>query len=688
MSKIFEIIKKNIRLLVKSKGSALIVVLGPLLLIFLAGLAFNNSNVYRVNVGVYSPSYTEDINSFLGKLSSSQFRTLKFDSEQKCVDSIRQGVSHTCIVFPEGFKVSGNETSRVTFYVDYSKINMVWMVRDTLFSKISERATEISTTLAGTLLQKIDDTLSEINSRKSTLSELSSSAGKSGQDLVSIKSQLSAVDLSMDKKSFNLEFLKARMIALNDAGKDAINTSRTALNEIKSEANSSSIDEIIDSALSDLLKIENTLSNSSSNSSEINTLVLAFDRKLDETKAKFDSASAARANVSRQIDAIKLSMDNDIKKIALLQSSFNSISGNLEGVASQDASVIANPVSTLIKPVTTKSYLGYMFPILIAMLTMFVSVVFSTTIVITEKRSSAHFRNLITPTTEDLFLFGAYLTNMVLSSIQIVIMLLISIIFFKAQIIRMLPGVLVILLFTATFFTLLGILIGNLFHSEETATLGAISICSVLLLMSSVVLPLESMPSYFMNLAKFNPFVISELLLRRAVIFETPLYQIGYEFFLLVAYSVIMLAVLFAIIHFRSRFGIKRTGFRKGRRKEKDISALIVIKEKEDSADKSEKSEKPEKKRTNLSNAGTLSALIELLEQMDSEEFSHHTKEEFASWVRLNIKEEDLAKKILATESKKELEREFKSAYDKHLKKIEELKKKIAEKKRKLERKK
>jgi len=679
MSKILEIIKKNIRLLVKSKGSALIVVLGPLLLIFLAGLAFNNSNVYRINVGVYSPTYTEDINSFLEKLSSSQFRTLKFDSEEKCVDSIRQGVSHTCIVFPPGFQISGNETSRVTFYVDYSKINMVWMVRDTLFSKISERATEISTTLAGTLIQKIDDTLTEINARKSTLSELSTSNGKNGQDMVSIKSTLSAVDLSLDKQSFNLEYLKARMIALNDAGKDAINVSRTALNEIKSESNSSSIDAIVDSALSDLAKIESGLSNSSSNSSEINSLIIAFDRKLDETKAKFDSASAARTNISRQIDAIKLNMDNDIKKIALLQSSFNSISANLEGAASQDASAIANPVSTLIKPVTTKSYLGYMFPILIAMLTMFVSVVFSTTIVITEKRSSAHFRNLITPTTEDLFLVGAYLTNMVLSSIQIVIMLLISIIFFKAQIIRMLPGVLVILLFIATFFTLVGILIGNLFHSEETATLGAISICSVLLLMSSVVLPLESMPSYFMNVAKFNPFVISELLLRRAIIFETPLYEIGYEFFLLVGYSVLMLAVLFVIVHFGSKLGIKRTGFRKGRHKEKDIPALVIVKEKEDTLDKFES------KKTNIRNAGTLSELIELLEKMDSDEFSRHTKEEFADWVRFNIKEEDLAKKILATESKKELEREFKSAYDKHLKKIEELKKKIAEKKRKLE---
>jgi len=668
MSKIFEIIKKNMRLLVKSKGSAMIVILGPLLLIFLAGLAFNNSNAYRINVGVYSPTYTDDINSFLGKLSSSQFRTLKFDSEQKCVDSIRQGISHTCIIFPSGFQVSGNATSNVTFYVDYSKVNLVWMVRDTLFSKISERATEISTSLAGTLLQKIDDTLSELNARKSTLTELSTSNGQAGQQMLSIKSQLAGLDLSLDKQSFNLEYLKVRMIALNDAGKDAINTSRTALNKIKAENNLS--DEIIDKAINDLLTIENRLSNSSSNSSEINTLILAFDRKLDETKAKFDAASSARTNISGQIDAIKATLDNSIKKIALLQSSFNSITDNLQSTSSQSAGAIASPVSTVIKPVTTQSYLGYMFPILITMLTMFISVVFSTTIIITEKRSSAHFRNLITPTREDVFITGAYLTNMILSSIQIAIMLFISIIFFKAQIIRMLPTVLVLLLFIATFFTLLGIIIGYLFHSEETATLGAISISSLLLLTSSVVLPLESMPAYLMKIAKYNPFVISELLLRRAIIFETPLYAIGNEFFLLLGYSLLMIALIFVIVHFGRKLGIKKEQ-PLVEKKPKEIPVLGL----EGLA---------EKQQSSISSAGTLSELIELLEKMDSEEFARHSKEEFAEWVRSNIREEALAEKILKTESKKELEQEFKLAYEKHIKKIEELKKKIAEKKKKL----
>ncbi|PIN72186.1 hypothetical protein COV21_02935 [Candidatus Woesearchaeota archaeon CG10_big_fil_rev_8_21_14_0_10_45_5] len=427
----------------------------------------------------------------------------------------------------------------------------------------------------------------------------------------------------------------------------------------------------MDAALADLSSLETSFSSANAtNETDLDTLITAVEAKLDETKAKFDAASSARTNISGQIDAIKATLDSSIKKIALLQSSFNSITDNLQSTSSQSAGAIASPVSTLIKPVTTQSYLGYMFPILITMLTMFISVVFSTTIIITEKRSSAHFRNIITPTREDVFITGAYLTNMILSSIQIVIMLFISIIFFKAQIIRMLPTVLVLLLFIATFFTLLGIIIGYLFHSEETATLGAISISSLLLLTSSVVLPLESMPAYVMKIAKYNPFVISELLLRRAIIFETPLYAIGNEFFLLLGYSLLMIALIFVIVHFGRKLGIKKEQ-PLVEKKPKEIPVL-------------ELEGLAEKQQSPISSAGTLSELIELLEKMDSEEFARHSKEEFAEWVRSNIREEALAEKILKTESKKELEQEFKSAYEKHLRKIEELKQKIAEKKKKL----
>ena len=62
------LVQKNLKLLVRARASALIVILGPLLVIFLAGLAFDNTNLYAVRIGTYSPSYNDLSNSFIEKL--------------------------------------------------------------------------------------------------------------------------------------------------------------------------------------------------------------------------------------------------------------------------------------------------------------------------------------------------------------------------------------------------------------------------------------------------------------------------------------------------------------------------------------------------------------------------------------------------------------------------------------------
>ncbi|MCX6710402.1 MAG: ABC transporter permease [Candidatus Woesearchaeota archaeon] len=688
MHKVLKIIKKNIRLLVKSKGSALIVILGPLLLIFLAGIAFDNSNAYKINIGVYSPESTPLIASFVDKLKGAQFQTIEFESESSCIESIKQGRAHTCVVFPAGMDFSGNKTNSVLFYVDYSKVNLVWMVRDTLFSKISERTTEITTGLADVLLTKMRDTVSELNSKKSILTELSTTNTKTAQDVIAIKSSLNSLDLSMSKDSFNIAVLKNQMSSLNDIARQTINLSIDTLNSIKTSNNSG----IINSAIDDLSEINATLQSTyGGNSSSLLSLITSVEAKLDETKAKLDKAGLARSDASSKIDAIKALLDSDLKKIAILQNSFNSISQSLGTASMQSAEAIASPVTTVIKPVITRSYLGYMFPILIVMLTMFVSIILSTTIIMMEKKSSAHFRNLITPTSSTTFFFAAYLTSMLLAVVQIFILLFISMVFFNANILRMIPVIGFLLILISTLFILMGIAIGYLFHSEETATMAAISISSIFLLLSNVVLPIESMPSYVMKIAQFNPFVISESLLKKAIVFNTSVFSGGNEILWLIVYIIILLAAILFYENFTSGTSLRESAkalipqkpFEKGRISVIErIRGKIGRRRRNVQGSSSEKSYVKEKR--SLSDANSLGELIEMLESMDSEEFSRYSRDEFAQWVKLNIREEGLVERILRTESKKEMEDEFRQAYDRHLKRIAELKKQIDEKKRKL----
>ena len=72
MFKLIEIIKKNFRLLIRSKSSALIVLLGPLLLILLISMAFNTSSLYDIKIGTYSGEYSELSNSIIEKLNQDE----------------------------------------------------------------------------------------------------------------------------------------------------------------------------------------------------------------------------------------------------------------------------------------------------------------------------------------------------------------------------------------------------------------------------------------------------------------------------------------------------------------------------------------------------------------------------------------------------------------------------------------
>lgn len=163
LRKIGRIIQKDFKLLLRSKSSALIVILGPLLLISLVGLAFSSTKPYAIDVSVYADNYTNLTESLLAKLDESQFRVTKFDTNESCVNEVKVGGSNICMIFPPDLDIRADTTNNITFFVDYSKINLVWMVLDTISSRIQARSSEISMDLTTDLLNRLKYTETEID---------------------------------------------------------------------------------------------------------------------------------------------------------------------------------------------------------------------------------------------------------------------------------------------------------------------------------------------------------------------------------------------------------------------------------------------------------------------------------------------------------------------------------------------
>ncbi|MBT6821599.1 hypothetical protein HOA56_04190, partial [archaeon] len=224
MIKLLKIIIKNFKLLFRSKTSALIIVLGPLLIMLLVGISFNTFDTFNLNIGVYSPEKSEMIDSFLDKLDSNNYNLINYDSQKGCVKGIEVGVIHTCISFPLDFKIENDKTNEIVFYVDQSKINLVYLIRDILTSSIHNRSEEISQDLTSEIVTKIFET-------RTGLTESSSDAVSiiSKNDEILVESEVAKTNLA----NIDLNVVENPNI---DLVSDAVSILSGLFSEIKSEA--------------------------------------------------------------------------------------------------------------------------------------------------------------------------------------------------------------------------------------------------------------------------------------------------------------------------------------------------------------------------------------------------------------------------------------------------------------------
>jgi len=521
---LFKIIKKNLKLLIRSKSSALIIILGPLLVIFLVGIAFGNISKYSLNIGTYAESYTDITNSFVEKLKEKEFRVQKMDSEESCIEQIKLGKLHTCIIFPPDLTLDSNKENEIIFYVDYSKVNLIWMILDALSTQLQEQTQELSLDLTTNLLNKLESTRQELEGKRTVLANIKTDNQLLATQIVLLDQQ---VQLKIPEITSTSDEIRSYILA-------KINYSEDEIDSIKSKI--------------EALNISNSTKNSLlSQISSLNTYLYNIQSKVD---------GSSQTDLAR-IKEITEELDSSLSEISLtlsatssqtrsriegLQSSIDAIYNDLSAIRIKNATTIVNPVTTQIKTVIPeRSYLNYLFPPLIVLVVMLISILLSTTLVMMEKHSIAYFRNFITPTRDITFILATFFTNIILVTIQLIIIIVISINFFKAQILSSLHIAVPAMLLITTFFTFMGMFVGYIFNSEETATLASISLGSVFLFLSDVILPLETMPVYIRNIARFNPFVIGETLLRKAVLFQSKFSVLANDFYLLLAYSAVLL---------------------------------------------------------------------------------------------------------------------------------------------------
>ncbi len=551
MRKILTVVKKNLKLLFRSKVSALIIIFGPLCVTLFVGLAFNNTSLFNLKVGTYSANYDNLSESFLEKLREQDFSVTKFTSQDQCVESIKQGAIHACMVFPENLDLTSGVTNEITFHVDNSRVNIVYTIMDTISAGISSRTKEISGGLVQVLLDSLTSTNSRLGGEESNLVTLVEQNELIRTQQGEIDRKLNSMDLDIDSSSFPTSSIKTtyatRLIELGDMRDDVLGSVNASYN-ITSGLSAGVTKDSLENELDDIEDEVDGLELGSTKWTSLTAMINDVSAAVDDVSDQLSTAASARSSVTGYTGSVRTTLDTNLNTIMTVKGTVNDITDEIDAIAVTDVSGIVTPISTKIEPVAAQTYISFLYPSLVVMLIMFTTVLLGSNLILNEKRSKAFFRNLISPIKGMLFVYSTYLTVVVLLAVQLIIIFALTQWGLKIEVLGNIPTTLILLFLVVTLFSLIGITIGNLFSSEETASLAAISVSSIMLFLSNMILPLESMPVYIQEIARFNPFVISEQLLREAVLFHMPaslqLTRPYFEGFIPAIYLLVIYAVL------------------------------------------------------------------------------------------------------------------------------------------------
>ncbi len=614
----------------------------------LVGFAFNNTTMSKLNVGYYSDNKTELTTSFVKALEENpNFLVISYESEKQCTGMIEQGKVHLCIIFPSDFRIDNNKTNELQFYVDQSRANFVYAVIDTVSSKIALTSTQLSYQMTNDLINVIDSTKKSNNEELLRVIKLKSSVNDISGKLDTVSSKLGSLDLSTS--SVNLgsvttqsDTLRTDITSLKTKGSDVVTAGQavvTAMNG-NTAGNGSNIMSSFNSNLVTMQTAINTQANTTTADldtlmNKINSLsddVDKMNQKLNTAKtATSDSSTAITQNI-QTLAEVKTNLDE-------LKSLIETANSQINALKVTSAESIVNPIKTTIKPITSKtSNLNFIFPYFIILIIVFIGIMLSSNIIIMEKTSKAYFRNFTTPTKDLTFVMSVFLTSFFVVILQIIFILALAYYFLNTSIFSNLALTALLIVGAISLFTLIGMLIGYMFNSQDAVTMASISIGSVFLFLSNLILPLETMAPYIQEAAKYNPYVMASELLKRLTVFESSWNDVYMEFILLGAY-IVVLFILVLLIQKASKVQFIS---------KKPIAKQLV--HKEPTIDKYFK----------LKNGVLLMSekdLLEELEKMTDKEFEEYVGKrhnDFASWFELN-KNKELSKKMAQCKTRKEM---------------------------------
>src|SRR3989344_2648065 len=296
MKNLLRTINKNIRLILRSKASALIIIIAPILLFLLVGSAYNHAKTYNLTI-------------------------------------------------------TDNTQKEVIFYADQSDVNLVWMVSDTIKTKLNLKSKEISTSLTEELLNKINTAKTKLSDKTALAEEIKSRETAAAAAIDSANQRLGGMDVTLIGGAYNessLTNLKSLITGESSKMSASLASAKSQITNLNlSSSDQTSILAYLDSSIINLANIDKEFSGNGSYTT-FNSLFTVVKNDLIAANNKLQAAATLKEGITKEVSTIKSSLDVNSAALSVLHQTMGEIVSSLSDVKVSSAATIVNPLVTKI----------------------------------------------------------------------------------------------------------------------------------------------------------------------------------------------------------------------------------------------------------------------------------------------------------------------------------------------------
>jgi ABC-2 type transport system permease protein len=314
------------------------------------------------------------------------------------------------------------------------------------------------------------------------------------------------------------------------------------------EAINSSETDKFENELGQLNLSYNKTTNLSKTITDLKNSLTTAGKEIDRAKTKLKTSRDVKGVVLEMITSANNDIELNQKSVEEVKSRQEDISGEVASFKITNPELIAKPIKTKIESVTTKNTrITYSFPYLLMLVVLFVATMLSSTLVMLDKKSRAYFRNFTIPLSNLFLIFMTYITTLLILIVQVAIIMCVVKFGLDVPVLNNIAISALIIFAGISVFSLLGIVIGNLFSTFESITMTTIAIGSIFIFLSNLILPLETLSPEIQQIARYNPYVITSETIRKVMLFNTGIEMIVDDLLILGIYCAVAAIIIIII---------------------------------------------------------------------------------------------------------------------------------------------